>query len=104
MMGTVNDDEMKMNFDEETQRLMKAANESLERLRSFTARWCAWYEEHKALFANVGCQVPVINLLEEREATTTVIDVVEQLILFESINSITCEEGSGQHFAGIAYK
>jgi hypothetical protein len=44
MMGTVNDEEKKLIFDEETQRLMKVTNRILERMRSFTARWDAWYE------------------------------------------------------------
>jgi hypothetical protein len=79
---------------------MKASNESLERMRSFTSRWNVWYEGKKSLFVNEGCEVLVIGFPEEREAMTTVVSVVEQHSLFEGIDSITCKEGSGHHFAG----
>jgi hypothetical protein len=42
----------------------------------------------------------VTSLHKEREATTTVVDIKKQQNLFEGINSITCEEGSGHHFTG----
>jgi len=59
MMGPVNDDENNLSFNEETRRLMKAGNESLERMRSFIARWDVWYEGNKPLFQDEGCKALV---------------------------------------------
>ena len=66
-MGSRKDDEMSQYHDEETQRLMKEANKSLERMRSFTTTWDVLFEGHKDLLTDKGYQVSKTGLQQEND-------------------------------------
>jgi hypothetical protein len=77
---------------------MEETDKSLEKIRSITAWWDSWDERQKTLSVDEDFQVSELDLPKEREAMSTITNIMEQPNSFEDINSIICEVCSGHHF------
>jgi len=75
---------------------MEEAEIILEEMSLITSWWDALDERRKYLLADEGFQVSMTYFPKETKFTSTIVNVMEQQILFEYIISIIYE---GHHFA-----